>query len=122
MIDCYAPNLANTGLERAFIHEMIRQIFDFMTSDYVKYTAYLQTFPNFSRFIGFNDYCKSQEGLQELKGLTNSIANGFFFHLRDEGLFRLSNDDTFPFILNNPDSTYLLLQYIGSAPFKYHPN
>lgn len=122
MIDAYAPHRSHDNLEVAFVHELVRQVFDVMTPDYTLFSQYLANFPNFNQFIGFADYAKSQEGIQRLHALSQSIAHGLFFTLRNEGFFAYIENGQFPFILNQPDEFFLMLQYTGSKPFIYNPN
>lgn len=121
MIDAYSPELIGKGCEQAFIHELIRQIFDFMTDDYSRFNSYVANFPNFSRFVGIDSYCKHDTTYRDLRELAHRIATSFYFQLRNEGLLRFSSNGEFPFILNHPDETFILLQYIGNQPlqFKY---
>lgn len=118
LIDVYAPELVGKGYERAFVHELIRQIFDVMTDDYSRFTTYIAHWPNFNRFVGLQSYCKHETTIRDLTELCHRIANSFYFHLRDEGLFRLTVNGEFPFILNHPDDTFILLQYTGQQPLQ----
>src|SRR5574343_85941 len=120
LIDVYAPDLVGKGYERAFIHELIRQIFDVMTGDYSVFTSYLNYFPNFNRFLGIQQYCIHETTMRDLQELSLRIANSLYFQIRDEGLFRLSVNGEFPFILNHPDDTFILLQYTGTTPLQFH--
>lgn len=115
IIACYAPDLLenpNYRPEINFIQETIRQIFDFMTDDFAKFTLLLESFPNFNRYPSIERWAFHENTYQDLREYCKQIAVALFFQMRNQGLFQVSNIPGFHFILSDSGPMHITLERV----------
>ena len=115
LVTAYAPDLLENPhfrVDHNFIQETIRQIFDFMTDDFAKFTLLLESFPNFSRYPGIQRWAIHDTTYGDLREYCKQIAVALFFQMRDRGLFQTSQVPGFHFILSDSGPMHITLERV----------
>lgn len=115
LVAVYAPDLIANPHYRPdvnFVQETIRQIFDFMTDDFAKYTLLLEEFPNFSRYPAIERWVLHETTFRDLRDYCKQIAVALFFQMRDRGLFQMSKTSGFHFILSDSGPMHITLEKV----------
>lgn len=115
LIAAYAPDLLENPHFRPeynFVQETIRQIFDFMTDDFAKFTLLLEEFPNFSRYPAIQRWAMHDTTYGDLREYCKQIAVALFFQMRDRGLFQTSQVPGFHFILSDSGPMHITLERV----------
>lgn len=115
LVSTYAPDLMEIPQFRPdhnFIQETIRQIFDFMTDDFAKFTLLLEEFPNFSRYPSIHRWAVHDTTYGDLREYCKQIAVTLFFQMRDQGLFQTSQGPGFHFILSDSGPMHITLEQV----------
>lgn len=106
----YADHLTDTRVEQTTFEEVVRQVFDYMTDDFSQFEKLIHSFPNYSRFQHAELYIRNSSTNNEIVQLCRSIAIGFFFQMRDLGLFNTTTVHGFHFILREVGETHIVLE------------
>lgn len=117
LLAIYASHLLNTGVEQNFFIEVVRQVFDYMTDDFVTFQNLVNKFPNFSRFQHVQLYILNNTTQNEIAQFCRTIATGLFFQMRNLGLFNTSVSHGFHFILREAGETHILLERTPEVHF-----